>query len=97
MYDTSFYQEFHVLQVLYEIFSTKMLNSASESSQLLENTKKIENIAFLPSCFGRCSHNFKARLIYDTSLCREFYPLQLLYETLSTKVRSTQDPLKKLF
>jgi len=33
--------------------------------------------------------------MYDISFCKEFYALQLLSETFSTKVRSTQDPLKK--
>ena len=94
MYDTSFCQEFYTLQLLYEAFSTKMLNPASESSQLLKNAKNLEKDAFPLSCFGRCSLNFKARLMYDASFCSEFYALQLLYETFYTKVWSTQD-LKK--
>jgi len=98
MYDTSFCQDFYTLQLLYESFSTKMLNSASESSQLLESTKKKpEKDAFSPSCFGRCSLNFRARLMYDISFRREFYALYLLYETFSIWVRSTQDPLNNYF
>jgi len=96
MYDTSFCQKFYILQLLYEAFSTKMLKSASELSQLLKNTKKPEKDAFTPSSFGRCSLNFRAGLMYDTSFCRKSYVLQLLYETFSTKVRSTQDPLEKI-
>ena len=90
MYDTSFCQKFYTLQLLYEAFSTKMLKSASELSQLLKNTKKPEEDAFPLFCFRRCGLNFRARLMYDTSFCRKFYALQLLYETFSTKVRSTQ-------
>ena len=97
MYDTSFCHKFYTLQLLYEGFSTQMLNSASELFQLLENTKKPEKPRFHHLVFdavdsildlGQCMiHHFIGNL----------YALPLLYETFSTKVRSTQDPLKKLF
>ena len=97
MYDASFCRELHVLQVLYETFSTEMLKSALELSQLLKDMKNPEKNASPPTYFGGCSLNFGARLMCDTLFCRGFYALQLLYETFFSKVRSTQDPLKKLF
>jgi len=66
MYDTSFFEN----SIFYN-FCMKLF-PASESSQLLENTKKFEKkIAFQLSSFGCCSLNFRARLMYDTSFCQK--------------------------
>jgi len=79
-HDTSFCRKFHVLQVLCETFSSKMLNPTSESSQLyLKTRKKPKKIAFLPSSF-----------------CQEFYTLQLLYEAFSTKMLKSASELSQL-